>query len=149
MPPADGSLSAPGRGPARSVLSRLRRSYDAAPPPLDPGSQYSQFGDPRYAAVPPDIRPRTESLKDVTARLLPYWYDAIVPDLRSGQCVLVVSHGNTVRALVRHLERMSDEQVTGLNVPTATPLAYELGPDFRPHGHDHALGTDVRGGSPE
>ena len=119
---------------------RWRRSYDAAPPPLDPGSEYSQFGDPRYAAVPPDIRPRTESLRDVTARLLPYWYDAIVPDLRSGQCVLVVSHGNTVRALVRHLERMSDEEVTGLNVPTATPLAYKLGPDFRPHGRHHRFG---------
>ena len=102
---------------------RWRRSYDAAPPPLDTGSEYSQFGDARYAAVPPGIRPRTESLKDVT-----------IPDLRSGQCVLVVSHGNTVRALVKHLERMSDEEVTGLNVPTATPLAYELGPDFHPSG---------------
>ena len=113
---------------------RWRRSYDAAPPPLDAGSKYAQFGDARYAAVPPDILPRTESLKDVTARLLPYWYDAIIPDLRSGQCVLVVSHGNTVRALVKHLERMPDEDVTRLNVPTATPLAYQLGPDFHPSG---------------
>ncbi len=124
---------------------RWRRSYDAAPPPLDAGAEYSQFGDARYAAVPPDIRPRTESLKDVTARLLPYWYDAIVPDLRSGRCVLVVSHGNTLRALVKHLERMSDEEVTRLNVPTATPLAYEFSPGLRPHGHGHALGPDVPG----
>jgi 2,3-bisphosphoglycerate-dependent phosphoglycerate mutase len=113
---------------------RWRRSYDDAPPPIDAGAEYSQFGDARYAAVPPDIRPRTESLKDVTARLLPYWYDAIVPDLCSGQVVLVVSHGNTLRALVRHLERMSDEDVTRLNVPNATPLAYDLGPGLRPVG---------------
>ena len=113
---------------------RWRRSYDAAPPPIDAGAEYSQFGDARYIAVPPDIRPRAESLKDVTARLLPYWYDAIVPDLCSGQVVLVVSHGNTLRALVRHLERMSDDDVTRLNVPNATPLAYDLGPDLRPAG---------------
>ncbi len=113
-----------------------------------PGAEYSQFGDARYADVPPDIRPQTESLKDVTARLLPYWYDAIIPDLRAGQCVLVVSHGNTVRALVKHLEQISDEDVTRLNVPTATPLAYELGADLRPRGHGHALGVGLIPGRP-
>ena len=134
-----GALQGRGKDEVRAEAGeeqfmRWRRSYDAAPPPLDTGAEYSQFGDARYAAVPPDIRPRTESLKDVTSRLLPYWYDVIVPDLRSGQCVLVVSHGNTVRALVKYLERMSDDEVTRLNVPTATPLAYELGPDFHPSG---------------
>jgi 2,3-bisphosphoglycerate-dependent phosphoglycerate mutase len=109
-----------------------RRSYDAPPPPLDTGAEYSQFADARYAALPPDARPRTESLKDVLARLLPYWYDAIVPDLRTGGCVLVVSHGNTLRALIKHLDRISDEQITDLNISTGTPLAYELGPDMRP-----------------
>jgi 2,3-bisphosphoglycerate-dependent phosphoglycerate mutase len=109
-----------------------RRSYDAAPPPLPAGHPASQFADPRYAAIPPDQRPRTESLKDVTTRLLPYWLDAIVPDLRTGACVLVVSHGNTLRALVKHLDGISDEDVAALNIPTGIPLAYELGPDLRP-----------------
>jgi 2,3-bisphosphoglycerate-dependent phosphoglycerate mutase len=124
---------------------RWRRSYDVAPPPLAADAEHSQFADARYAAVPPDIRPRTESLKDVTARLLPYWYDGIVPDLRSAQCVLVVSHGNTLRALIKHLEGMSAGEVARLNVPTATPLVYEFGPDLRPLGPGHALGTDIPG----
>jgi 2,3-bisphosphoglycerate-dependent phosphoglycerate mutase len=109
-----------------------RRSYDAAPPPLAPGAEYSQFSDPRYAVIPPDARPETESLRLVTGRLLPYWYDAIVPDLRTGACVLVVSHGNTLRALVKHLDRLSDEAVAELNIPNGRPLVYELGPDLRP-----------------
>ena len=111
---------------------RWRRSYDVAPPPLAPGAEYSQFSDPRYAALPVEARPRTESLKDVTARLLPYWYDAIVPDLRAGACVLVVSHGNTLRALIKHLDQLSEQQVAELNVPTAVPLAYELDAGMRP-----------------
>jgi 2,3-bisphosphoglycerate-dependent phosphoglycerate mutase len=109
-----------------------RRSYDSPPPPLPADDPNSQFGDPRYSAIPPDERPRTESLKEVTARLLPYWLDAVVPDLRTGACVLVVSHGNTLRALVKHLDGVSDEDIVRLNVPTGTPLAYELGPDMRP-----------------
>jgi 2,3-bisphosphoglycerate-dependent phosphoglycerate mutase len=113
---------------------RWRRSYDEPPPPLPDDAEFSQFADPRYAAIPPAQRPRTESLRDVTTRLLPYWADAIVPDLRSGQCVLVASHGNTVRALVKHLERIPDDQIAGLDIPTAAPLAYELGPDLRPLG---------------
>jgi 2,3-bisphosphoglycerate-dependent phosphoglycerate mutase len=86
----------------------------------------------RYAELPPDDRPRGESLRDVTTRLLPYWYDAIIPDLRAMASVLVVSHGNTLRALVKHLDRLNAEDVTELNVPTGTPLLYELGPDLRP-----------------
>ncbi len=109
-----------------------RRSYNAPPPLLAADAPYSQFADPRYTVIPPDARPRGESLRDVTARLLPYWYDAIIPDLLTGACVLVVSHGNTLRALIRHLDGLSDAQVTELNVPTGIPLAYELGQDMRP-----------------
>ena len=88
--------------------------------------------DPRYAALPPELRPRAESLADVCARLLPYWYDAIVPDLRAGGCVLVVSHGNTLRALVKHLDSLPDNRVAGVEIPTGIPLVYELAPDLRP-----------------
>ena len=109
-----------------------RRSYDAPPPPLDAGAEYSQFADARYATLPPDARPCTESLRDVLGRLLPYWYDAIVPDLRTGACVLVVSHGNTLRALIKHLDRIPDEQIPELSLPTGIPLAYELDSDMRP-----------------
>lgn len=109
-----------------------RRSYNEPPPAIAPGSEHSQFADPRYEVIPPDARPRTESLQDVTARLLPYWYDAIVRDLRTTACVLVVSHGNTLRALVKHLDGISDEQIAELNVPTGVPLLYELGPDMKP-----------------
>jgi 2,3-bisphosphoglycerate-dependent phosphoglycerate mutase len=113
-------------------LLAWRRHYDAPPPPIDPEGQYSQFADARYAALPPEARPLTESLKDVTARLLPYWYDAIVPDLRAGARVLVVSHGNTLRALIRHLDKLSDQAIVTLNVATAVPLCYELDRDLRP-----------------
>ncbi len=82
--------------------------------------------------MPPDALPRAESLADVSARLLPYWYDAIVPDLRAGGCVLVVSHGNTLRALVKHLESIPDDQIAELELPTGIPLVYQLGPDLRP-----------------
>jgi 2,3-bisphosphoglycerate-dependent phosphoglycerate mutase len=109
-----------------------RRAYDEAPPPVGISAEYSQFADARYAALPPEARPRAESLKDVTARLLPYWYDAIVPDLRTGACVLVVSHGNTLRALIKHLDRITNDQITELNIPTGIPLAYELGADMHP-----------------
>jgi 2,3-bisphosphoglycerate-dependent phosphoglycerate mutase len=109
-----------------------RRSYDATPPPVTAEAWRLQADDPRYATLPPEARPRGESLRDVSARLLPYWYDAIVPDLRAGGCVLVVSHGNTLRALVKHLESIPDDQVAGLDIPTGIPLLYELGPDMRP-----------------
>ncbi len=111
-----------------------RRSYDATPPPLDPGAPYSQFDDPRYLGLPPEARPRAESLRDVSARLLPYWYDAIVPDLLTGGPVLVVSHGNTLRALVKHLEAIPDDEIAGLDIPVGIPLVYRLGPDLRPLG---------------
>jgi len=101
-------------------FTRWRRGYDVRPPLGEPED------DPRYAALPPAARPRGESLRDVTARLLPYWYDAIVPDLRTHACVLVVSHGNTLRALVKHLEGVSDDASAALSVPNAMPLRYDL-----------------------
>jgi 2,3-bisphosphoglycerate-dependent phosphoglycerate mutase len=109
-----------------------RRSYDTPPPPIEPGSEYSQDGDARYAFLPPEARPATECLKDVVVRMLPYWYDAIVPDLRLGQTVLVAAHGNSLRALVKHLDGMGDDEVVGLNIPTGVPLRYDLDDDLRP-----------------
>jgi 2,3-bisphosphoglycerate-dependent phosphoglycerate mutase len=109
-----------------------RRSYDTPPPPLADDDEYSQVGDPRYAALAPDVVPRTECLADVVVRLLPYWYDAVVPDLRSGKTVLVVAHGNSLRAMVKHLDGVSDEDIVGLNIPTGIPLAYSLDDDLRP-----------------
>ncbi|MGI8576571.1 MAG: phosphoglyceromutase [Nocardioidaceae bacterium] len=109
-----------------------RRSYDAPPPPIDDADEFSQSDDPRYEAMPGEIVPRTECLADVLARALPYWYDAIVPDLRSGATVLVVAHGNSMRALVKHLDGMSEQAVVGLNVPTGIPLLYDLDADMRP-----------------
>ena len=105
-----------------------RRSYDVPPPLLAEDDEFSQFNDPRYAALPPEVRPQAECLKDVLERFLPYWYDAIVPDLRSGLNVLVVAHGNSLRALVKHLDSVSDEAIAALNIPTGMPLRYDLDP---------------------
>ncbi|MPZ97517.1 MAG: phosphoglyceromutase, partial [Propionibacteriales bacterium] len=101
-----------------------RRSYDTPPPVLADDDEFSQVGDPQYAALPPEVQPRTECLADVVDRMLPYWYDAIVPDLRAGQTVLVAAHGNSLRALVMHLDDLSKDDVVGLNIPTGIPLAY-------------------------
>ncbi len=109
-----------------------RRSYSTPPPPIEPGSEYSQDGDARYAFLPPEVRPATECLADVVVRMLPYWYDAIVPDLRSGATVLVAAHGNSLRALVKHLDGMGEDEVVGLNIPTGVPLRYELDADLKP-----------------
>ena len=109
-----------------------RRSYDVPPPPLADDDPYSQAGDPRYALLPPELMPRTECLKDVLTRLMPYWHDVIVPDLAADATVLVVAHGNSLRALVKHLDGISDDEIAGLNIPTGIPLVYEIGADFRP-----------------
>jgi 2,3-bisphosphoglycerate-dependent phosphoglycerate mutase len=101
-----------------------RRSYDVPPPPLAEDDEYSQVGDPRYADLLSTV-PRTECLADVVARMLPYFYDAIVPDLRNGT-VLIAAHGNSLRAMIKHLDGLSDEAVVSLNVPTGIPLRYEL-----------------------
>ncbi|HEX6756157.1 MAG TPA: phosphoglyceromutase [Mycobacteriales bacterium] len=108
---------------------RWRRSYDEPPPPLPDDSEFSQVGDPRYADLL-DIVPRTECLADVVERMLPYWYDALVPDLHLGRTVLVAAHGNSLRALIKHLDGMSDADVVGLNVPTGVPLRYDLDPEL-------------------
>ncbi len=109
-----------------------RRSYDTPPPRIADDDEFSQTADARYAGLPDEIRPRTECLADVVDRMLPYWYDAIVPDLLTGATVLVAAHGNSLRALVKHLDDMSDSDVVSLNIPTGIPLLYELGPDLRP-----------------
>ena len=109
-----------------------RRSYSTPPPPIDADDPYSQESDVRYALLPPELRPRTECLADVVERMLPYWYDAIVPDLLAGQTTLVTAHGNSLRALVKHLDEMAEDDVVSLNIPTGIPLLYELGPDLRP-----------------
>jgi 2,3-bisphosphoglycerate-dependent phosphoglycerate mutase len=109
-----------------------RRSYDTPPPPIADDNPYSQAGDRRYASLAPDVVPRSECLKDVVDRLLPYWYDAIVPDLRSGATVLVAAHGNSLRAMVKHLDGVGDEEIVGVNIPTGIPLRYDLDDDLRP-----------------
>ncbi|MBV9383752.1 MAG: phosphoglyceromutase [Streptosporangiaceae bacterium] len=109
-----------------------RRSYDVPPPPIADDDPLSQAGDPRYAQLPPELMPRTECLEDVVGRLLPHWYDAIVPDLAAGRTVLVAAHGNSLRALVKHLDKIGDASIAELNIPTGIPLVYELGESFRP-----------------
>ncbi|HWB67371.1 MAG TPA: phosphoglyceromutase [Mycobacteriales bacterium] len=109
-----------------------RRSFDTPPPPIADDAEFSQLGDARYAVLAPDVVPRTECLKDVVERLLPYWYDALVPDLRGGGTVLVVAHGNSIRALVKHLDGIGDAEIAGLNIPTGIPLRYDLDDRLRP-----------------
>jgi 2,3-bisphosphoglycerate-dependent phosphoglycerate mutase len=109
-----------------------RRSYDVPPPPIPDDDPLSQAGDARYAHLPPELLPRSECLKDVLHRMLPYWYDAIVPGLAAGRMVLVAAHGNSLRALVKHLDGIGDAEIAGLNIPTGIPLVYELDGSFRP-----------------
>ncbi len=111
---------------------RWRRSYDVPPPPIPDDDPLSAAGDPRYAELPPELLPRTECLRDVVHRLLPYWYEAIAPDLAAGRTVLVVAHGNSLRALVKHLDRIGDADIAELNIPTGIPLVYELDVSFAP-----------------
>jgi 2,3-bisphosphoglycerate-dependent phosphoglycerate mutase len=105
-----------------------RRSYDVPPPPIADDDEHSAVGDPRYADLPDEILPRAECLKDVLHRALPYWYDAIVPDLLTGATVLVAAHGNSLRALVKHLDGISDSDIAALNIPTGIPLRYDFAP---------------------
>lgn len=109
-----------------------RRSFDVPPPPLDDDAEYSQAHDERYAHIDGEV-PRTESLKIVIDRMLPYWQSDIIPSLREGT-VLVTAHGNSLRALVKHLDGISDDEIAELNIPTGIPLVYELGDDFMPTG---------------
>jgi 2,3-bisphosphoglycerate-dependent phosphoglycerate mutase len=111
-----------------------RRSYDVPPPPLDPGSEFDTGADLRYAELAPDLLPHSECLADVLERALPYWHDAIVPDLRRGRTVLVSAHGNSLRALVKHLDWIADDAIAAVNLPTGIPLVYELDPQLRARG---------------
>jgi 2,3-bisphosphoglycerate-dependent phosphoglycerate mutase len=111
-----------------------RRSYDVPPPPLEPGSAYDVSADPRYV---PGVVPATECLADVVVRMVPYWYDAIAPELLAGKVVLVAAHGNSLRALIKHLDGMSGEAISKLEVPTGVPIVYEL---------DKGLQPTIRGG---
>jgi 2,3-bisphosphoglycerate-dependent phosphoglycerate mutase len=107
-----------------------RRSYDTPPPPIEAGSEFSQDADPRYADI--DGGPLTECLSDVVARFVPYFTEAIVPELKAGRTVMIAAHGNSLRALVKFLDGMSDEAVVGLNIPTGIPLVYELDESLTP-----------------
>jgi 2,3-bisphosphoglycerate-dependent phosphoglycerate mutase len=112
-----------------------RRSYDVPPPPLDPSDPRFPGFDERYRDLAADELPRSEALKDTVARFLPYWHGTIAPTLRSGARVLIAAHGNSLRALVKYLDGISDEEIVGLNIPTGVPLVYELDDDLRPLGH--------------
>ena len=119
-----------------------RRSFDVPPPPIEEDSEFSQFGLPQYAGLGEEM-PRTECLKDVIARFLPYWESDIIPDLQAGHTVLIAAHGNSLRALVKHLDGISDEDIAGLNIPTGMPLVYELDEDFRPTGPSRYLDPEA------
>lgn len=111
-------------------VHQWRRSFATPPPALDPSDERHPSHDPRYRNLAPEQVPSTECLADVVDRMLPYWYDAIVPDLREGKRVLVAAHGNSLRALVKHLEEISDEDIVGVNIPTGVPALYELDEDL-------------------
>lgn len=109
-----------------------RRSYDTPPPPLPEGDDRLPYLDPRYVGINKNELPATESLKDTVARFLPYWNDVIVPEIQSGKKVLICAHGNSLRALVKHLDGISEEDIVNLNIPTGIPLVYELTDDLKP-----------------
>ena len=119
-----------------------RRSFDTPPPPLDDSSEFSQISDIRYADLG-DAAPRTECLKDVITRLLPYWESAIVEDLREHEVVLIAAHGNSLRAIVKHLEGISDADIAELNIPTGQPLVYEMNADGTPAGKGRYLDAEA------
>ncbi|CAB4659421.1 MAG: phosphoglyceromutase [Actinobacteria bacterium] len=115
-----------------------RRSYDVPPPPIENDDPFSQFGDPRYADLGSEL-PTTECLKDVVNRMIPYWRESIIPDLRAGSSVLVTAHGNSLRALVKHLDGISDSDIAELNIPTGIPLLYNLDENMAPVGKGRYL----------
>lgn len=112
-----------------------RRSYDVPPPQLDPTDERFPGFDPRYRNVPAEFLPLSESLKDTVARFMPYWTDTIVPAILGGQRVLISAHGNSLRALVKHLDQVSESEIVGLNIPTGIPLVYELDEHLKPLTH--------------
>ena len=114
-----------------------RRSYDVQPPPLDPDDPRHPRHDPRYADLRSEEMPRTECLADTAARFLPYWHASIAPAVRAGQRVLIAAHGNSLRALVMHLDAIAPADIVGLNIPTGIPLVYELDDDLKPRQHTY------------
>ena len=112
-----------------------RRSYATPPPPIEPNDERHPRHDPCYAALSLDELPQSESLRDTVDRFLPMWLETIAPEIRAGRRVLIVAHGNSLRALVKHLDEITEEQIVGLNIPTGIPLVYELDDDLRPLGH--------------
>ena len=121
-----------GREHGQKQLMAWRRGYDTPPPAMRAGHPYDPAADPRYAPLPPQLIQRTECLKDVTSRLLPYWYDQVVPDLTQFATVLIAAHGNTLRALVKHLDAISETEVEALDIPIGIPLVYELNQSMFP-----------------
>ncbi len=119
-----------------------RRSYDVPPPALEEGDPRLTLDDPRYAALPTKDFPRTECLKDTVARFLPYWHDTIAPTVKSGKSVIIAAHGNSLRALIKYLDHISDADIVGLNIPTGVPLVYELDDDLKPLKH-YYLGDEA------
>jgi len=115
-----------------ALVKIWRRSFDIAPPPLPDGDPRDPARDPRYADLDPGTLPRTESLKDTAARFLPYWETVLAPAIRAGRRALVVAHGNSLRAMMKHLEQISDAAIVELNIPTGIPLIYELDDGLRP-----------------
>ncbi|HYF59450.1 MAG TPA: 2,3-diphosphoglycerate-dependent phosphoglycerate mutase [Burkholderiaceae bacterium] len=112
-----------------------RRAYAIAPDPLPQGDPREAQGDPRYARLRPEDIPRTECLKDTVARVVPFWNESIAPSIRHGRKVIVAAHGNSLRALIKHLDGVSDDDIVHMNIPTARPLVYELDDDLRPISH--------------
>lgn len=112
-----------------------RRSYDIPPPALEAGDDRTSFNDPRYAGLPKDAIPLTECLKDTVARVMPAWNDEIAPAIKSGKQILISAHGNSLRALIKMLDGISDEEIVGLNIPNGQPLVYELDADLKPIKH--------------
>ena len=120
-----------------------RRSYDTPPPVLDASDERSERSDPRYAGLPQGSVPLTECLQDTVARVLPFWNDTLAPAIRSGQRLVVSAHGNSIRALVKHLDNISDEDIVGLNIPNGIPLVYELDDDLQPLRHYYLGDADT------
>ena len=112
-----------------------RRAYDTPPPPLEDGDPRLESNNPRYAGLAPDEFPKTECLKDTVGRFLPYWHETVAPTLRSGKRVIIAAHGNSLRALVKYLDEVSDQEIVELNIPTGIPLVYELDEELKPLRH--------------
>ncbi|CFB62304.1 2,3-diphosphoglycerate-dependent phosphoglycerate mutase [Pandoraea apista] len=121
-----------------------RRSYDTPPPPLAADDERSSYNDPRYAKLKREEIPLTECLKDTVARVLPLWNESIAPAVRAGKQVLVAAHGNSLRALIKHLDNISDDDIAGLNIPNGTPLVYELDADLKPIRHYYRSESGMR-----